>query len=135
MPIMAKTRSTGITALSFFFIFGGLMSGLTSIMLLFPGTALDSLWQLNPAAQAGFATMGKPAVLLMLAVCAACTTAALGLWRCARWGYWTALAILSINLIGDTTNFFLAHDRRTLIGLPIGGAMIAYLISKRRAFA
>ena len=29
--------------------------------------------------------------------------AALGLRRCKRWGYWTALAILTINLASDTT--------------------------------
>jgi len=41
--------------------------------------------------------MGNSAVLLMGLVCAACVTVAIGLWRGARWGYWTALAILSIN--------------------------------------
>jgi len=61
--------------------------------------------------------------------------AALGLQRCKRWGYWTALAILCINLAGDTTNAVIAHDWRTLIGLPIGGAMVVYLLTKRSAFA
>jgi uncharacterized membrane protein (DUF2068 family) len=70
----------------------------------------------------------------MALVCIACTTAALGLWRGTRWGYWTALAILSINLVGDTTNAFVARDWRTLIGLPIAGLMMAYLVSQRRGF-
>jgi len=42
------------------------------------------------------------------------------------------LGILIVNLIGDSLNALLRHDRRTLIGLPIGGAMIAYLLSVRR---
>ena len=129
------SRPLGITALSFFFVFGAVMSGLAAVMLVFPGSALELLWRLNPRAREGFAAMGLWAVLLMAGVCVACATAALGLRRCRRWGYWAALAILSINLAGDTTNALIAHDWRTLIGLPIGGAMIAYLLTKRSAFA
>ena len=40
----------------------------------------------------------------------------------------TAIAILGINILGDTVNAVVAHDWRTLIGLPIGGAMIIYLL-------
>ena len=128
-------RSVGITALSLFFAFGVLVASITALMLLFPGSVLEPLWRLNPGAHEGFATMGTWAVLLMAIVAAACATAATGLWRCARWGYITAVAVLSINLLGDTMNAFIAHDWRTLIGLPIGGAMIIYLLSRRTAFA
>jgi len=128
-------RPPGITALCFFFEFGTVMSGLAAVMLLFPGSVLEPLWRLNPRAREGFAAMGLWAVLLLAVVCAACGAAALGLQRCKRWGYWTALTILIINLAGDTTNAVLAHDWRTLIGLPIGGAMLVYLLTKRTAFA
>ena len=50
---------------------------------------------------------------------------------CARWGRRLALAILTANLVGDATNALLRDDLRTLIGLPIGGALIAYLMSAR----
>jgi hypothetical protein len=97
------------------------------------GTSV-ALWRLNPRTREGFAAMGVWAVLLMGVVCVACGSAALGLLRCKRWGYRTALVILTINLAGDTTNAVVAHDWRTLIGLPIGGFMIAYLIRQRRVF-
>ena len=74
-------------------------------------------------------------MLLMAAVCVACATAATGLWRCQRWGLWTAIVILAINLVGDTMNTTVAHDRRTLVGLPIAGLMIVYLFRKRALFA
>lgn len=130
-----RGRPLGIGALSLFFAFGVAMSGLAAFMLLFPGSVLEPLWRLNPRARDGFAAMGAWAVLLMGIVCVACATAALGLWRGTRWGYWTALAILSVNLAGDTLNVVIAHDWRTLIGLPIGGAMIAYLVSMRHWFS
>jgi len=124
-------RPTGITALSFFFVFGAVTSGLAALMLFLPGTPLDVLWHLNPHARDDFVTMGDWAVSLMLAVCVACTAGAVGLWRGRRWGYWTAISILSINLVGDTINAFVLRDWPTLIGLPIAGFMIAYLLRKQ----
>ena len=124
------SRPIGIALLSFFFLFGVLASGLSAVMLLLPGTPLDMLWRLNPHAHVGFLAMGPWAVVLMSAVCFACATAALGLWRCQRWGRWVAIVILSINLVGDTTNSFLTHDWRTLIGVPIAGIVIVYLFKR-----
>ena len=131
----SRIRPLGVSAISLFFMFGAIMSGLAAVMLLFPGGPLDSLWRLNPHAHKGFATLGMLAVLLMAAVCVACATAAFGLWHLKRSGLLTAIAILVINLAGDTANAFLTHDRRTLIGLPIGVAMIVYLLARRRVFA
>jgi Holliday junction resolvasome RuvABC DNA-binding subunit len=54
------------------------------------------------------------------------------MWRGSRWGMRLALAILSVNILGDLFNALMRHDLRTLIGLPIGGAMIAYLICSRK---
>jgi hypothetical protein len=127
-------RPPGITALALFFVFGTIMSGLTAVMLSFPGSVIEPLWRLNPRAREGFVGMGGWAVVLMLVVCVACATAAVGLWRCSRVGYWTALVVLAINLVGDTANAVVGDDWRTLIGLPIGGLMMAYLVRKRRVF-
>lgn len=130
-----SARPAGITALSFFFGFGATMCGLATFMLLVPGTPLDRLWQLNPGAKQGFAAMGISASFLLIAVCAACiTAAAVGLWRCRTFGYRTALSILTVNMIGDTVNFVVAHDWRTLIGLPVATSMITYLVKKRSVF-
>ena len=37
-----------------FFAFGATMCALTIVLLLFPGTSLDSLWRLNPDAHSAF---------------------------------------------------------------------------------
>jgi hypothetical protein len=39
-----------------------------------------------------------------------------------------ALLVLVTNLVGDTINAFVRGDWRTLIGLPVAGLMIAYLL-------
>lgn len=127
-------RPLGVTLLSAFFVFGALMSGLAAMMLLAPGTALDGLWQLNPRAHESLAGAGGIAIYGMMAVCASCLITAVGLWKRLRLGYRAAIYMLAVNFVGDATNFFLAHDWRTLIGLPVGGLMIAYLVRQRRTF-
>jgi hypothetical protein len=110
-----------------FFAFGATMSLLTIVLLVFPGTKLDSLWNLNPEARLAFQSLGRWSILLMLAVGIGCAFAAIGLWRGTLWGIRLGVAILAVNIIGDLVNAVIRHDYRSLIGLPIAGAMIFYL--------
>lgn len=130
-----RYRPFVVTGSSLFFAFGTVMSGLTAVMLLFPGSPIEPLWRLNPRAREAFASIGTTAVLLMILVCVACLTAAVGLWRLKRWGYWTAILILSINVAGDALNAALTRDLRALVGLPIGLTLIVLLRQKRQSFA
>lgn len=109
------------------------MCGLTIVLLLFPGTALDSAWRLNPGARLAFQSLGSWSVALMVTVGTACAAAAIGLWQGVLWGVRTALVILSLNIIGDTINAAIRHDYRALIGIPIGATMICYLVRPTRA--
>jgi hypothetical protein len=129
--MMAQRRvPLGIKLLSAFFAFGAAVCLLTIIALLFPAGALVPIWRLNPEAHAEFRKIGRLSILLMLVVGSACASAAIGLATRTRWGRQLALGILIANLIGDLVNAFVRHDFRTLIGLPIGGAMIAYLLMR-----
>jgi hypothetical protein len=122
----------GIKLLAAFFAFGAGICLITIIALLFPGGALDPIWRLNPDAHVAFQKIGRLSILLMVVVGSACALAAIGLATRARWGVPLALGILAVNLVGDLLNAFVRHDLRALIGLPIGGAMIAYLLIARR---
>lgn len=127
----SKTRPKGITALSLFFFFGTCASFLSFVSLLFPGSFLEPMWRLNPRAHEGFSRIGLWAVVLMFTVCVACTLAAVGLWRGARWGYWLAVALLTINMLGDIANVVLGTEPRAAVGIPITIAILAFLMSKR----
>jgi len=118
----------GLKLLAIFFAFGACMCGLTVGLLLFPGSALDSLWRLNPEANAAFQWIGQLSILLMAIVGVACALAAIGLARNAIWGRWLGILILAVNLVGDLTNALVRHDPRTLVGVPVAGAMIFYLV-------
>src|SRR5262249_58904455 len=82
-----------------FFAFGAIMCAFTVCLLLFPGSALDSLWRLNPDARLAFQSLGYWSLVLMGTVGTACLFAAIGLWRGRPWGTWLALIILSFNML------------------------------------
>jgi len=121
--------------LASFFAFGVTMCLLTIALLLFPGTALDAVWRLNPDAQVAFQSIGHWAIAIMLTIGAACCLAAVGLWRGALWGTRVAIIILIVNMVGDLSNALLNYDFRTLIGLPIAAAMIVYLARSEKLCA
>jgi hypothetical protein len=124
-----------IKLLAAFFAFGATMCALTIVLLLFPGTPLDSLWSLNPDAHLAFQSLGNWSVALMVTVGVGCAFAAIGLWQGMLWGTRLALVILSLNIIGDLFNALVRHDYRALVGLPVGGAMIFYLARQAKSTA
>lgn len=60
-----------------------------------------------------------------------CLLAAVGLLRRKHWGRRLAISILAANLLGDLGNAAVRSDLRTLIGVPIAGAMLWCLLSRR----
>jgi len=121
----------GLRALAGFFVFGSVMSATAALGLLFPNGPLETVWRLNPESREALSKLGAMAVVLMAAVSAACALSALGLLKHSAWGYRLALGVLTVNLLGDTANAIVRNDLRTLIGLPIGGLLIAYLLRPR----
>jgi hypothetical protein len=125
---MSQRWPAGVKVLVVFFAFGATACAVTVAALLTPGGTLEIVWRLNPEAHLGFQKIGTAlSVLLMFVVGTACAWAAVGLARQKEWGRRLAIGILALNLIGDSVGAVVRHDPRTLIGLPISGAMIAYL--------
>jgi len=120
-----------MTLLVIFFAAGALICLVTMLALAFPGGFLEPIWQLKPKARVEFQKIGSASVVLMAVVGGACGLAAVGLARNAEWGSRLAIGVLAVNLIGDSVNALLRHDARPLIGLPIGGLMILYLVKNR----
>ena len=128
MTAAPAERPWGITALAVFFACGAIIAAATGLALGVPGRTADLLWRLKPSAQLDLLVLGTWAAPLMTLVSAGCAVAAIGLWRERRWGHVVALAVLTTNLFGDLVNAVLRADWRTLLGLPIGGLMILYLL-------
>ncbi len=129
-----KRRSLGTILLIIFFATGALICLVTMLALAFPGSFLESIWQLKPEARVQFLEIGRAtAIAVMAVVGVACGSAAIGLARNVEWGRRLAIAVLVANLIGDSLNALLRHDPKTLIGLPIGGLMILFLVGTKQS--
>jgi uncharacterized membrane protein (UPF0136 family) len=127
-----RHRPLGVILLVIFFGAGALICVLVLLTLASHGSFLESIWRLKPDARRQFLEIGRaPSVVLMTVVGAACGLAAIGLARNAEWGRRLAIGILIVNLVGDSLNALFRHDPKTLIGLPIGGLMIWYLLKKK----
>ena len=131
---MSKARPLGIIPLVILFVIGTVASFLSAVSLIFSGTFLEAIWQLNPKARAGFSRMGYWAIVLMICVCIACFVTAVGLWKRRRWGYWLAVVMLGVNLGGNVVNVFTGTEPRAVIGIPIVGTILAYLLRRRTRF-
>jgi hypothetical protein len=126
-------RTVGRILLVIFFAAGALISLVVMLALVFPGSDLESMWRLKPEAQTQFQTIGRGASAALMAIVATgCGFAAVGLARNTEWGRRLAIGILTINLVGDSLNAFFTRDAKTLIGLPIGGLMILFLVRTKR---
>lgn len=130
---MRTPRPIGVTLIAIFFGAGAVICFITVLALAFPGGFLEPIWRLKPSARLEFQELGPWSIALMALVGAACGLAALGLSKNRAWGRWLGIGILVVNLIGDSLNAWLRHDSRTLIGLPIGGLMIWYLVKQLRS--
>ena len=127
----ADRRLPGLAALVAFCAFGTVVAGLSSVSLLDPGGPLEPMWRINPEARAGFAVLGRWSALLLLVVASACALTGFGLWIRAPWGRRLAIALIGANAIGDAVGALVRDDPRTLIGVPIAAAVVAYLLSDR----
>jgi hypothetical protein len=130
----ANAQLVGVIALVILFVIGTCASFLSAVSLMFPGSFLEPIWDLNPHARAGFSRIGSWAVVLMISVCIACLFTALGLWLGRRWGYWLAVVMLVVNLGGDVVNVITGTEPRAIIGIPIVGVILAYLLRKRTRY-
>lgn len=123
-----RTRPLVVTILIILFVIGTIASLVAVVSLSFPGSFLESVWQVNPHAREGFARMGSWSLLLMSIVCVACLLTAIGLWRALRWGYWLAVVMLTVNLAGSVINVIVGTERRAVIGIPIAFILLFYLL-------
>lgn len=126
-----RQGSVGLSLLSLLFVLGSLMASLAMLGLLFPDGFLEPIWRLNRYAQVALMELRWWGIGLMLVVATACALAAVGVWIRAPWGHRLAVTILALNLLGDVLNAVVLGDLRTLIGIPIGGAIIWYLVNPR----
>jgi mannose/fructose/N-acetylgalactosamine-specific phosphotransferase system component IID len=104
------------------------MAALAGTMLLWPGTALQKLWTLNPPAHAALARQGKVVGPLFYALSFILMITALGWFRQRVWAWRLAVVIIASQVIGDFLNVLRGDLLRACTGLVIAGALLVLLL-------
>jgi hypothetical protein len=129
---LAGGRTTpGFTAIGIFLFFGAVMASLAATTLLWPGTALDRVWALNPTAYKQLAPVGRAIGILFLLLGAALTTAGVGWFRRRLWGWTLAVVIIATQVLGDMVNCARGDWLRGAVGIIIAGALLLFLLRPR----
>jgi hypothetical protein len=121
----------GFTAMGIFLFFGATMAILAAATLLWQGTALDQVWALNPIAYKQLAPWGDAAGILFLLLGAALVTAGIGWFRQRLWGWRLAVAIITVQVLGDVVNCAKGDWLHGGAGVIIAGALLLFLLRPR----
>lgn len=114
-----------------FLFFGAVMAGLAATTLLWRGTALDGVWNLNPAAYKQLAPLGVIVGIFFLLLSVALFTAGIGWFRRSLWGWRLAVVIIGIQVLGDVVNCIRGDLLRGGIGVTIAGALLLFLLQPK----
>jgi len=133
---MAESPTKGLAAVGIFLLFGASMASLAGITLALPGTKLDHIWALNPAAHRQLAPLGRTVGILFLALAAVLLLAAVAWRRRRRWGWRLTVLIIAVQALGDAINLARGDLLRGGVGAVVAGCLLVYLLSPgvRRAF-
>jgi hypothetical protein len=121
-------KTPGFTGAGIFLFFGAIMASLAATTLLWRGTALDRIWDLNPIAYTRLARLGYPAGILFLLLGAALTTAGIGWFRRRLWGWRLAVVIMATQVLGDVVNCLRGDLLRGGTGVIVAGALLLFLL-------
>ena len=123
----AALRPAGFTALGIFFFFGAAMALLAGCTLLWPGSALDRAWELNPNAYQQMAPIGSRVGSLFLLLSVVLLVTGIGWLKRRRWGWILAVIIMITEFLGGLMNIYLSDYLRGLVGAVIVAALLLYL--------
>jgi hypothetical protein len=127
----AGSKTPGFTTVGIFFFFGAVTASFAAITLLWQGTALDRLWEMNPSAHRELAPLGNKVGVLFLLLAASLTMTGIGWFRRRRWGWRLAIIIIATQVLGDIVNCVRGDLLRGGIGLIIAGALFLFLLQRK----
>lgn len=134
---LTKKSSRGMTAIGVFLLFAAVIASLAGTTLVWRGTALDRMWELNPRAYRDLAPFGKVAGTSFLLLGVTLASAGIGWFRRCLWGWRLAVVVIATQVFGDMVNALRGRVVEGTIGVAIAGALLFYLLrtNTRAAFA
>jgi hypothetical protein len=131
-----KKRPAEVMVLVVLMFAAAAIAAVVSFSLFVPGTPLDRMWNLNPAAHEAFAAQAGHMGTILLLVGILAAAAGGGLLRGRLWAWLLSIALFGINAFGDLVGMVLTRDwPRGLAGILIDALLLFLLLRvKVRAF-
>jgi hypothetical protein len=117
----------GLTAFGVFLLWGAAMASLAGTTLVWRGTILDRIWELNRRAYHQLAPLGNKAGISLLVLAVFLGAAGIGWLMRRRWAWRLAAVILMIHILGDLLNLFIGRVVEGVIGVAAAGALLWYV--------
>ena len=111
-----------------FLIFGALIATLAGTTLVWPGTALDRIWSLNPRAYAELTPLGRVVGMGFILFGMTLAVTAVGWFKRCLWGWRLAVGIIAAQVLGDVVNVSRGRIVAGGIGAIIAAVMLFYLL-------
>ena len=131
LDLAVRPKTPGFTGVGIFLFFGAIMASLAATTLLWRGTVLDRIWDLNPIAYKQLAPSGGTVGIFFFLLGAALTTAGIGWFRRRLWGWRLAVVIISTQVLRDVVNCVRGDWLRGGTGIIIAGALLLFLLQPR----
>jgi hypothetical protein len=117
-----------MTAMGSFLFFGAAMAFCAGATLVWPGTPLDRIWELNPRAYRQLGPLGRMVGIPFLFLGYALTVAGVYWFKRKPLGWRLAVAIMAVQVAGDLGNAIRGRIFEGLIGATIAGALLFHLL-------
>ncbi len=114
-----------------FLFLATLIASIIGFSLVFPGPAMDWMWELNKPGAAVFQKLGRVSGVFLLALAGGTYSSAVGLLRRKRWAWWFAVTLFAVDVTGNISTLFVTHDfPRSGAGAAISGAFLFFLLRR-----
>lgn len=120
--------AAGLTAMGCFLLFGAVTASVAGATLVWPGTSIDRIWELNPRAYRELAPFGRAVGIPFLLLGATLGIACVGWFQRRVWGWWLAVVVIGTQVLGDLVNIFMGRVLEGVVGVAIAGAVFFYLV-------
>lgn len=122
-----KTKPVGFYLVGIFLALAALTLLLSAITMLWPGTALDAIWQINPDSYKEMIPYRVAIGVAFIALSQVFVVTARGWFKLRKWGWVCTVGIFAANAAGDFGRLFSGDFTGGLLGIAIAGLIIFYL--------
>jgi hypothetical protein len=118
----------GLTAIGIFLLLGAVMAFLAGTTLVWRGTVLDRMWEVNPRAYNLLAPYGKTIGIPFLLLGIVLTFSGVGWLKRRAWGWRMAAVIVVTQVLGNFVTALMGDITKGMVGVIISGALFIYLL-------